>query len=123
MLGRPWFELSWLRRHAGKVRRSEEAFARYGMWLLLVSRVIPGTRLPTFLAAGFLRMPWLQFLSVMGVASFFWTAVLLWAVAHFGAAIADALGAFRTVGWVLVVLVSVFGFWLVRARARARLST
>ncbi|MGE3309470.1 MAG: VTT domain-containing protein [Limisphaerales bacterium] len=83
-LGRPWFEKSRLIRHAAAVRRSEEWFQRRGSMLLVVSRMIPGSRLPTFLAAGFLRVPWLRFLGITGAAALGWTALVLAVSRRFG---------------------------------------
>ena len=50
--GRGWFERSSLRRFASKVSNSERWFAERGTPILIFSRVLPGARLPTYLAAG-----------------------------------------------------------------------
>src|SRR5262249_55492655 len=55
--GRRWFERSSLRRFGAKVTESEGWFAKRGTPILIFSRMIPGARLPTYLAAGFLRLP------------------------------------------------------------------
>ncbi len=67
--GRGWFERSSLRRFATKVAESERWFAERGTPILILSRLIPGARLPTYLAAGFLRVPLPPFLCITGVAS------------------------------------------------------
>ncbi|HAV61662.1 MAG TPA: hypothetical protein DCY13_04765 [Verrucomicrobiales bacterium] len=82
--GRPWFEGSRLRRHAAQVKRSEEWFARRGPWLLVITRMIPGSRLPTYLAAGFLRVPVARFVIITGIAAFVWTALILALSRQFG---------------------------------------
>src|SRR5262245_18623232 len=51
--GRKWFERSSLRRFAAKVTESELWFAKRGTPILIFSRLLPGARLPTYLAAGF----------------------------------------------------------------------
>jgi len=61
--GRGWFERSSLRRFAAKVAESERWFAERGTPILIFSRVVPGARLPTYLAAGFLRLPLPRFLA------------------------------------------------------------
>lgn len=76
-LGRPWFEHSRFARHAPAVARSEAWFRRRGLGLLVFSRMLPGARLPTYLAAGFLRVPVGTFLAITGLASLAWTAVVL----------------------------------------------
>src|SRR5881394_4522721 len=85
-LGRPLLERGWTRRYFDRaaVARSEGCFAQRGTWLLLSSRFVPGTRLPTYLAAGFLRLPFGRFLAVTG------TAVAVWTIAIF--ALGHALG-------------------------------
>src|SRR5437870_1679354 len=74
-VGRPMMHLSWARRFVDPVAvaRSEQWFADKGAWLLLSSRFVPGTRLPTYLAAGFLRLSFGRFLLVTGTAVAVWT--------------------------------------------------
>lgn len=76
-LGRPWFERSRLAKHAAGVARTEAWFQRRGLRLLVLSRMLPGARLPTYLAAGFLRVPLGAFLTITGLASSAWTALVL----------------------------------------------
>jgi len=76
-LGRPWFECSRFAKHTTAVTRSEAWFQRRGLGLLVFSRMLPGARLPTYLAAGFLRVPLAPFLLITGLASFAWTALVL----------------------------------------------
>ncbi len=74
-VGRPLLQHAWARRclDPAAVARSEQWFAQRGTWILLSSRFIPGTRLPTYLAAGFLRLPFGRFLLVTGTAVAVWT--------------------------------------------------
>jgi membrane protein DedA with SNARE-associated domain len=62
--GRRWFERSRFSKYAASVSRSEQWFARRGTPILIFSRLMPGARLPTYLAAGFLRIPLTRFLIV-----------------------------------------------------------
>src|SRR5262245_50373985 len=50
--GRSWFERSLLRRFTAKVAESERWFTERGTRILIFSRLVPGARLPTYLAAG-----------------------------------------------------------------------
>jgi membrane protein DedA with SNARE-associated domain len=93
--GRSWFERSSWRRFAGKVDRSERWFAERGAPILIFSRMVPGTRLPTYLAAGFLRVPLPRFLLITGAASFVWTFIVLYLVETFGAQVAHWLGLYK----------------------------
>jgi len=100
--GRQWFERSAFRKHAGKVARSEAWFARRGALILIFSRCVPGARLPTYLAAGFLRLPLPRFLLITGLAAFAWTLALLWLAQTFGARLVHWLDAGRHAGWYLL---------------------
>ena len=100
--GREWFERSSFRRHSKRVASSEKWFARRGTVILIFSRVIPGARLPTYLAAGFLRLPLPKFLFVTGAAAFLWTLLILWLVQLFGKQVTQWLGQYKSAGLLLL---------------------
>jgi len=116
--GRSWFERSSLRRFAPKVARSERWFAERGTPILIFSRMVPGARLPTYLAAGFLRLPLPRFLTVTGVAAFAWTLMVLFLAKTFGERLVHWLNAYKHAG-VLLVAASVLIFILLRWLRRA----
>jgi membrane protein DedA with SNARE-associated domain len=111
--GRSWFERSRLARFAPKVARSERWFAERGTAILVFSRLVPGARLPTYLAAGFLRVPLPRFLAVTGAAAFVWTIVLLLLVQLVGTRVLDWLGVFKH-GGLAVLAFAVGAFLLIR---------
>src|SRR5262245_59294217 len=102
--GRAWFEKSLLRRYRAKVIESERWFARRGTPILIFSRLVPGARLPTYLAAGFLRVPLLRFLIITGIASCVWTLTVLFFAQTFGARIANWLASYPHAGFLLIVV-------------------
>jgi membrane protein DedA with SNARE-associated domain len=102
--GRSWFEKSSLRRFGKKVAASEKWFAERGIPILIFSRIIPGTRLPTYLAAGFLRVPLPRFLVVTGIAALIWTLVILFAVQVVGVKFLEWLGLLKHGGWTILFL-------------------
>ncbi len=109
--GRRALDWRWVQRFASRaaVARSEGWFATRGTWLLVTSRLIPGTRLPTYLAAGFLRLPWVRFATVTGITVALWTTALF-AVAHGGGtalAAVSAPGSQRGWVWVSLLVASV----------------
>jgi len=116
--GRGWFERSSLNRFRDKVARSEGWFAQRGISILIFSRMVPGARLPTYLAAGFLRVPLPRFLAVTGVASFFWTFAVLLISQSFGAQVVHWLHAYKQVSLLLVLLVIAGAFLLQSAWRR-----
>ena len=96
--GRGWFERSSLRRFAAKVPESERWFGERGTPILIFSRLIPGARLPTYLAAGFLRVPLPRFLLITGVASCVWTVAILFLAQTFGERLTNWLGTYKHAG-------------------------
>src|ERR1041384_1717523 len=100
--GRGWFERSSLRRFTAKVSESEHWFAERGTPILIFSRVVPGARLPTYLAAGFLRVPLPRFLLITGVASCMWTLAILFLAQTFGERLTNWLGTYKHAGLLLL---------------------
>jgi membrane protein DedA with SNARE-associated domain len=104
-VGRPLLEQAWARRFFDPVAvaRSERWFADKGGWLLVSSRFIPGTRLPTYLAAGFLRLPFGRFLLITGLVVAFWTVAIFGLADVFGAGLVTWLRRLSHGGWALLV--------------------
>ncbi|MFO1512818.1 MAG: DedA family protein [Verrucomicrobiota bacterium] len=100
--GRGWFERSSLRRFAAKVADSERWFTERGTPILIFSRIVPGARLPTYLAAGFLRVPLPRFLLITGVASCVWTLAILFLAHTFGERLTNGLGTYKHAGLLLL---------------------
>lgn len=84
--GRPLLAQPWVQRWIPpeRLESGERWFARRGALALLLSRLVPGTRLPTYLAAGLVRMPFVPFALVTGLAALAWTSLVF--------AVAKALG-------------------------------
>jgi membrane protein DedA with SNARE-associated domain len=106
VIGRNWFEGTSLRRFSGRVEQSERWFSERGNSILVFSRLLPGARLPTYLAAGFLRLPLTRFLLITGTASLIWTSIVLLATQFLGARLLLWLGPFRKTGWIVVLCVA-----------------
>jgi membrane protein DedA with SNARE-associated domain len=102
--GRRWFERSRFQRYSARVTQSETWFAKRGTSILIFSRMLPGTRLPTYLAAGFLRIPWKPFLLVTGSASFAWTLLVLWLSHSLGARLTIWFGLYKRTGFTLLAV-------------------
>jgi membrane protein DedA with SNARE-associated domain len=73
-LGRPILQRRWVARFADAVaiERCQEKFNQRGSLTLLLSRFVPGTRLPTYLAAGLLSMPPVRFAFITALAALLW---------------------------------------------------
>lgn len=113
--GRPVFERSWFKRLIGKkidLTRSEGWFRDHGTAAIVISRAVPGTRLPTYLAAGLLKVPLLRFLTITGAACIIWVAVLFGFSYHVGMMVISEFAMFRSEAAKLaacVVLAAVLG--------------
>src|SRR5439155_11142943 len=70
-VGKPILRSRWIARFADAdaVERCEQRFNRHGSLTLVASRFVPGTRLPTYLAAGLLSMPLTRFALVTALAA------------------------------------------------------
>ena len=106
--GRAAHAVPWIHRWVGETR-----LAQGQAWLgkrytlsLVAARFVPGMRLPTFVASGFLHLPFRTFLVVTLLAAFAWTTLAFTAIYMFGVAAAATLGPWRwTAALVLIALV------------------
>jgi pimeloyl-ACP methyl ester carboxylesterase/membrane protein DedA with SNARE-associated domain len=82
---------------------SSQWLERQGAALVFATRVLPGTRLPTYFAAGMLRTSFLKFTLYFLVACVLWTPILVGAAAAFGEASARILHVvYSRAGWVML---------------------
>ena len=75
-VGKPILRSRWVARFTDQttIERCQQKFNQRGSLALLASRFVPGTRLPTYLAAGLLSMPVARFALVTGFAALLWIA-------------------------------------------------
>jgi membrane protein DedA with SNARE-associated domain len=114
--GRPALEWPWLGR-----RLPRERLARYGEWFdrhaagaILAARLVPGTRLPVYFAAGALgrkggRFAWWTF-----VAAVVWTPLLVLLAASLGDSFAGPFRKYLGGGWLPVLAGGVVALTVVR---------
>ena len=84
ILGRPAVKmrpLKWFVTER-KIEESSRWFAAKGHWLILTSRFIPGTRLPTYFAAGLLKVNLVEFMFWFALAALLWTPLIV-SIAYF----------------------------------------
>ena len=75
--------------------------------VVFISRFIPGARLPTYTACGFLNADWQRFALAAAVATLIWTSLLFGVSLQVGALLMHYLGAWRwagAAGFALVVI-------------------
>jgi membrane protein DedA with SNARE-associated domain len=107
--------VAWGLLSPGRLHRAKTWFDRNLVLAVVVSRFLPGMRLPTYVGAGFLRASPSRFLAVAMAASLVWTFLLLAATIKIGEVILPVLGDLK---WpVAIALVAVL---IVVQRAAAR---
>src|SRR5215467_10912139 len=97
--GRPVFDRSWFKRFVRKtpdLGRSEMWFHNHGTAAILLSRAIPGTRLPTYLAAGLLKVPGVRFVGITAAACALWVTALFAFSYHVGMMVISEFRMFRS---------------------------
>lgn len=119
---------AYARKHPWTLKRiGEDRLSRGQDWLrqryvsaLIAARCLPGMRLPTFTASGFLSMPFGTFFAVMLVAGIAWTAVIFTLVYSSGIAISEALGPWRWIAAATLIVLVLAGPRLARALISSR---
>ncbi len=98
---------SWMLTEA-QLDRGASWFREKGPHVILASRFVPGTRLPTYVAAGILRTPFWIFLGYFTAAAIVWTPLITGLSAWAGTEILDFYATYEAYAiWMLVVLVVV----------------
>jgi membrane protein DedA with SNARE-associated domain len=110
----------WARRMIGEKRmvKGRTWLRRRYIPALIGARFMPGFRLPTYAASGFLGLPFWPFAGVAAVAGFVWTSLVFSLVFFFGLMVVEHLGVWR---WALAGLLLAFvlvGPWLAERLVR-----
>ena len=113
--GRPLLQRNWIKRRVNEERlaRSEAWWKKRGLVVLLVARFVPGLRLPTYLVAGTLAVPFLSFAAVTGLMGLIWVPLIFFLVRILGVQTvvwyAAAKGTFIVLA---VAVIAVVAVWL-----------
>ncbi len=90
---------------AAKILRSENWFRRYGITALVICRIIPGMRLPTYLSAGLLRMPVMFFTVITGALAALWTGLVFILISILGKGAPELVHRLRSnIGWFVIAI-------------------
>lgn len=98
-LGRPALRrppLRWFLREEA-IQDSAAWFARRGPVVILLSRFIPGSRLPTFFAAGMLHQRVMSFVLYFLIAGVLWAPLLVWLSSTLGETLLEVFAAYKMV--------------------------
>jgi membrane protein DedA with SNARE-associated domain len=93
-MGKAANRVGWLRRKYidGREAGASQVLRRELAGAVLLARVVPGLRLVTYTACGFLRVPFVPFTAWVVLAVTLWTAGLFWFSSALGAVIAERWG-------------------------------
>src|SRR5437660_934245 len=107
----------WLQKYLRPelLAKAERWFARHGSLALVMSRAIPGSRLPLYVAAGALRLPVRLFAKTTAVCSAVWVSAIF---AIWRCIPKASSGHQRLLPWLLTALV-LFASWLLSKTARS----
>ncbi|MGH7702958.1 MAG: VTT domain-containing protein, partial [Gemmatimonadales bacterium] len=98
-----WPPLSWLIRRE-EVEAACDWFSRRGPALVLGSRFVPGTRLPTYVAAGILHTGVWTFSFWFLLGALLWTPLLVGASAVFGIPVVPLFARYHGQAWIVVAI-------------------
>src|SRR6266436_462658 len=116
-LGRRTARSLWLQKYLRpeSLAKAEGWFARHGSLALVMSRAIPGSRLPLYVAAGALRLPFRLFAKTTAICSAVWVCVIF-AIWRFVPKTSS--GHQHLLPWLLTAVV-LFAPWLLSKSARS----
>ena len=116
-LGRRTTQSRWLQKYLNpeSLANAESWFARHGSLALVMSRAIPGSRLPLYLAAGALRLPVRLFAKTTAACSAAWVSAIF-AIWRFIPRTSS--GHQKFLPWLLTALM-LFAPWLLIKSARS----
>ncbi len=121
-LGRLAFHVPWARALIPEQRqdRGRQWLERHVFKVVFVARFLPGVRLPTYTACGFLGADLKKFIAAAIGATLIWTTALFLVSLRVGKLLAEHLGAWRWVGFAAFLLAIVLAG---RLAARAQEKT
>lgn len=111
----------WARHMIGEKRmvKGRVWLRRRYITALIGARFMPGFRLPTYAASGFLGLPFWPFAGVAAGAGLVWTSLVFSLVFFFGLMVVEHLGVWRWVLAALLLTLVLVGPWLAERLVRA----
>jgi membrane protein DedA with SNARE-associated domain len=98
-----------------RLERTGALFHGHGLKLVFLSRFMPGSRVPIYLAAGALGYPYGRFAAAMAVAAAIWAPAMVWVAMKLGHALLGWLERYELIAWVAAPAAVVLVWLLMRA--------
>lgn len=113
MLGRRTGHLKWI---AGivspaRVERGRQLFERYGVRWVFLSRFLPGTRLPSYVAAGMVGWSFRRFAVALAIAAAVWSPILCTLAFFAGGVVLSWVESYEKWAW-LILVVAILCLWI-----------
>ena len=103
---------------AERMDRASRWFDRYGILVIVAARCVPGSRLPTYAAAGALEYRVAVFLGTVIPTAFAWSFLLVFGISRLGEAVLPVV---NNIQWLFLVSVAfLVGNLLLMRRSRKR---
>ncbi len=93
--------------------RGRQWFEREGGKVIVLSRFMPGSRLPTYVAAGLLQVSFWKFCGYFVLAAAVWTPALVWLSAMLGGKVMEYLSLYWQYSWRILIVIAVV-LWLLK---------
>ena len=94
-----------------RLRLAGRQFESKGVWLVVVSRFLPGSRLPVYFYSGFVGLGFFKFFLLLGVTCFLWTPLLVVPSFFFGELMIDVLDTYQSASFYAIPLL-ILGFFV-----------
>ncbi len=106
--------LRWLVKRES-LDKTAALFHGHAVKLVILSRFMPGSRIPIYLTAGLLRYPYGRFAIAMALAAGLWAPAMVWIAMKLGEALLGWLERYEMFAWIAVPAVVLLVWLLMRA--------
>lgn len=88
-----------------RLEKGSRLFTRHGAKMIVLSRFLPGSRVPLYVSAGFLSYPFCRYAAWMALASVLWTPLMVFLAMKLGDALMNWLSVYEKTAWLVVIAV------------------
>lgn len=96
------------------VKKAEQMFEMNGVGIIFATRFLPGTRFPTYLVAGILRIKFIFFIGYFLLAVAIWAPLLVGITILVGQPMIEYLQVYREYAWLILIAILVLIYSIVK---------